>query len=196
MLTTPVARGLRLSLALVAVVALVSSCGSDGDDGVAVATSTSTTVAEETTTTEPTSDDGSTTDELFGGDVCTALDPANLSEVTGEEFDEGTAGESSCIYTSTLGSAISIIVTDVSEIPIAAAIEGAATPCDAGTVTELSFEGAGGAFTCQVEGVASVAAIGSGALVVLTGYTTDPTITTEGVIEALVAILENAIGGG
>ena len=167
--------------------ALIVACPS-GSDGQSEETTTTT-----TTTTEPTSDDGG---ELFGGDVCKALDPANLSEVTGEPFDEGTSGESSCTYASTQGSAIAINVTDVSKVPVDAALEGATAPCDAGTVTELTFDGAGGAFSCQVDGVASVAAIGSGALVVLTGYTTDPTIDTEGVIAALVQILENAIAGG
>ena len=173
---------------VLAAVALLGACGSDDSSSDATTTSTtSTTPADETTTTQP---------ELFGGDVCTALDPADLSEVTNEEFDEGTSGEDSCTYTSTTGSAISINVADVSDSSVEDTLAAGSSECDDGTVETVTFEGADGAFTCAVDDVATVAAIGSGVIVVLTGETTDPAVDTAGVTAALVQILENAIAGG
>ena len=185
MLSTRLALGRRSALMSLAGALLLGACGSGGGGNEAEAP---TTTAETTTTVAPA--------EFFGGDLCKALDPADLSAVTNEDFDDGTNGESSCTYTSTKGSAIAITVSDASAVPVAAAIEGATSRCDDGTVAELTFDGSSGAFSCQVEGIASVAAIGSGALVVLTGATTDPSIDVDGVIAALVQVLENAIAGG
>jgi hypothetical protein len=199
-LTTTLGRRLRPALPLLVAAALLGACGSDGDETADTTTTeaeATTTVADEaTTTTEASSTDGGTGEDLFGGDVCNALDPTDISAVTGEDFDAGTTGESSCTYRSTQGSAIAINVTDVSKMSVDVALEGATTACDEGTVEELTFEGAEGAFSCQVGSIASVAALGSGALVVLTGITTDPAVDTAGVIGALVQILENAIAGG
>ncbi len=177
---------LRTLLALVAVVALLGACGGDDDDA-----------SEATTTTEADREDEAPDDSATDPDVCSLLDLADLSEVTGEEFVNAEPETDSCTYTT--ADSTSVIVLNVTSLDGGdpeLMVAGGSSLCDEGTTVEVEFTDADAGFACLASGVPTVAAAGDGGFAVLTGLTLTDGITDEQVLQALATILEDAISGG
>ncbi|MDQ2649050.1 MAG: hypothetical protein M3Z03_05815 [Actinomycetota bacterium] len=168
------ARPMRAVLALLAVVGLAAACSGD-DDGPATAA----------TTDEP----------AASGEGCGLIDPADLSAVTGVEFDRQEEQGSGCVYTSTEGAAaITLTYADLeADVEPQHAIDQAALMCDEGTLQELEFTDADAGYGCLVRGVATVAATGGGTFAVLVGAAADPAVGSARILQDLATILEAAI---
>lgn len=191
----------RAFLALFAVATLVAACG--GDDSDAKSSSDDTEESDDTGSdsgSDDSSDDSSddeSDDESSLEDPCSLLDPQDLTDVTGIEFDSSDPGENSCTYSSSEGAAaIALNFADLEGADPADAIEAAQSSCDEGTVVELEFSDSDGGFGCLVNGVPTVAATGDGIFAVLTGATLDTSVDTDQILQDLATILENAITGG
>lgn len=188
---------LRLPVVLFAAVALLGACGSDGDDDAADDTTTTqaddttTTTEEEETTTTTEGDDGE--DDELAVDVCELFDPADLEDVTGLPFEDQESTATSCTYLSSTGAAIAANVADVRDAP-QAGYDGAAATCEDGTREDVTITEADAAFSCIVQGIPTVTALGGdGFLVILTGDDEDEAVDDATITQALIQILENAI---
>jgi hypothetical protein len=197
-------RSLRALLALFAVVALLGACG--GDDGDASDSTNEESeeegsdgsTARDESGDEPGDDepDGESSETLTD-DPCSLLDLADLSAVTGLEFDVQEPGRNRCTYSSSEGAAaIALNIAPLNGADPQDAIDAAVATCDAGTVEDLEFTASDGGFGCLVNGIATVAATGEGLFAVLTGATIDPNVGTDQILQDLATILEDAIAGG
>jgi hypothetical protein len=201
-LSTP-SRLLRALLALFAVAVLLGACG--GDDG---DKASDTTERSDGAKADGKGDDAKAGDkaddkadesaeDALTDDPCSLLDTADLTDVTGVEFDRAEPGENSCTYTSSDGaSAIALNFADLKGADPKVAIDAAKSSCDAATVQDLDFSDSDGGFGCLVNGVPTVAATGDGVFAVLTGATLDKSADTDQILQDLATILENAITGG
>jgi hypothetical protein len=142
---------------------------------------------------------GGTAPEEEEGDAagagCRLIDPADLSSVTGVEFDGQEEQASGCVYTSSEGAAaITLTYAQLEpDVEPQHAIDQAALVCDEGTVQELEFTDADAGYGCLVNGVATVAATGGGTFAVLVGAAADPTVGSDRILQDLATLLEAAI---
>lgn len=169
---------LRIAVAFVAVTAVLGACGGDDSSQGAKADPATDAAAEVTLVDEP----------------CKRVTLADLSAVTGIEFDAAEPSENACTYTSSEGlAAIALNFADIGDHSAQEALRSAQSSCDEGTLVELEFTDADGGFGCTVSGVATVAATGDGIFAVLTGATLAEGVETDQVLQDLATILEHSI---
>jgi hypothetical protein len=174
------ARLRRTLLAVLAVGALVGACSSGDDDGSAAGAATTTT-----------RDDG----DVLVEEPCEVLDPADLEEVTGLEFDDATPSPDTCVYTSSGGlAAIALNFRAGGDSTPAAALEAAEATCEEGTVQALELANSDGGFGCLVGGVPTVVATGGGIVAILTGSTLQQGVDPAQILRDLATILSRALG--
>lgn len=178
----------RAVLGLLAVAALLSACG--GDDG--DSSSDDNDNASEASSPDDDSNDAGDGSPVEG--ACSILDPADLTNVTGVEFDRILPGPNSCTYSSTTGAAaIALNVADLEGADPEDALEAARRTCDENTIVQLDFSDSAGGYGCLVNGVSTVATVGDGLFAVLTGSTRDTSTGTDRILQDLATILEDAI---
>ena len=169
------ARRLRVTLAVLAVGALVGACGGD-DEG---SDTTSSTRAG---------------DEVLVDEPCAVLDQQDLSQVTGLEFDRATPSLNTCVYTSSAGlSAIAVNFRALGDKAPEDALGAAQARCEEGTVQVLDLANSNGAFGCLVGGVPTVVATGGGVVAILTGSTLNEGVDPAEILRDLATILDHAV---
>ena len=173
------ARRLRILLAVLAVGALVGACGGGDDDS-----------GGDTTSSTSTADDA----EVLVDEPCEVLDQADLSQVTGLEFDRATPSLNTCVYTSSKGlSAIAVNFRSIGEASPDVALQAAEGQCEAGSIQELEVPSSDGGFGCLVGGVPTVVATGGGVVAILTGSTLNQDVDPAQILRDLATILDHAV---
>lgn len=174
------ARRLRILLAVLAVGALGGACSSGDDDASGETTSSSASVADDA--------------EVLVEEPCGVLDPRDLSQVTGLEFDGATPSLNTCVYTSSNGqSAIAVNFRSIGDSTPERALQEAQATCEDGTVQVLELPNSDGSFGCIVGGVPTVVATGGGIAAILTGSTLNEDVDPAQILQDLATILDHAL---
>lgn len=179
-------------LAIVIAVAALAACGGGGSTAASTSSSSSSSRRSSSSSSKSSSSASSSDTRTPALVACDLFDLSSLNDQTGLVWTVSSrAKNDACTITSDDGSAISLGLSPTSG-QNDAALSGGKDACDTGTTTNV--DAVDGGYVCEINGVASAAALfkGDNVLVVASSVSTNGASATQ-VENGLVAILKSFV---